>query len=129
MRAMIAGISIGILAASAAHADGWGSIHRYEKPSGRCGGREVLASYYASGSRTANGERFNPYGNTAAARDWPMGSVLTITNPKNGRSVSVRINDLGPWGKAYRVGDRLDLALGAARRIGMTGSQYVCVSG
>jgi len=57
-----------------------------------------------------------------------MGTVLTVTNPQNGRSVRVRINDLGPWGIAYRMGDRLDLARGAAQRIGMSGSQYVCVS-
>ena len=78
--------------------------------------------------RTASGERFNANGNTAAARTWPMGTTLTVTNPGNGRSVLVRINDKGPWGTAYRVGARLDLARGAAQRIGMYGSQYVCVT-
>jgi rare lipoprotein A len=39
----------------------------------------------------------------------------------------VVIDDRGPYGTAYRVGARLDLALGAARRIGMRGAQYVCV--
>jgi rare lipoprotein A (peptidoglycan hydrolase) len=51
-----------------------------------------------------------------------------VTNPHNGRSLSVRINDTGPWGIAYRKGARLDLARGAARRLGMRASQYVCVA-
>jgi rare lipoprotein A (peptidoglycan hydrolase) len=112
---------------TAADAAGWGSVHRYVKPSGNCAGQEVLASSYASGRRTANGERFDANGNTAAARTWPLGATLTVTNPHNGRSVTVRINDRGPWGLSYRMGARLDLARGAARRLGMRGSQYVCV--
>jgi rare lipoprotein A len=113
---------------TAADAAGWGSIHRYVKPSGNCAGQEVLASYYWTGRRTASGERFDASGNTAAARTWPLGARLTVTNPRNGRSVTVRINDTGPWGIAYRMGARLDLARGAAMRLGMHGSQYVCVA-
>ena len=71
---------------------------------------------------------FDPNGNTAAARTWPIGTTLTVTNPKNGRSITVRINDTGPWGIAYKMGARLDLARGAARQLGMTASQYVCVA-
>jgi rare lipoprotein A (peptidoglycan hydrolase) len=127
VKASIAGLLVCFLASSAADAQGWASVHRYERPSGKCAGREILASYYSSGRRTANGERFRVSGYTAAARDWPMGTLLTVVNPKNGRSVAVRINDLGPWGIAYRMGDRLDLTRGAAQRIGMSGSQYVCV--
>ncbi len=117
-----------LLTLGAAQAAGWGSVHKYVKPTGQCAGQEVLASYYASGKRTASGEAFDANGNTAAARSWPLGTRLTVTNPKNGRSVTVRINDKGPWGTAYRMGARLDLARGAARRIGMHGTQYVCVS-
>ena len=73
-------------------------------------------------------ERFNPDGATAAARSWPLGAQLTVTNPRTGRSVAVIVNDIGPWGVAWRMGARLDLARGAARRIGMHGAQYVCVS-
>jgi rare lipoprotein A (peptidoglycan hydrolase) len=51
-----------------------------------------------------------------------------VTNPRNGRSLAVRINDTGPWGIAYAQGARLDLARGAASRLGMSGTQYVCVS-
>ncbi len=41
-------------------------------------------------------------GNTAAARTWPLGTKLAVTNPRNDRSITVRINDTGPWGIAYR---------------------------
>jgi rare lipoprotein A len=117
-----------ILTATSANAAGWGSIHKYVKRTGNCAGQEILASHYSSGKRTASGERFDANGNTAAARTWPIGTSLTVTNPRNGRSITVRINDTGPWGIAYRMGARLDMAVGAARRIGMTGSQYVCVA-
>jgi peptidoglycan lytic transglycosylase len=117
----------GLLAAGAAHAGGWRTVHKYVHRSGRCAGQEVLASYYWTGRRTASGERFDANGNTAAARTWPLGTVLTVTNPKNGRTLNVRINDRGPYGIAFRQGARLDLARGAARRLGMHASQYVCV--
>ena len=117
-----------LLTFTMAHAGGWNSVHRYVKPSGKCAGREVLASTYSSGKRTASGEIFDANGNTAAARTWPLGTKLTLTNPKSGRSITVRINDRGPWGAAYRAGARLDLARGAAHRLGMGGTQYVCVS-
>lgn len=132
MKRIAAGLLIGlfsVIALTAADARGWGSVHRYVKPSGNCaGGQEILASHYASGKRTATGERFDPNGNTAAARTWALGTSLTVTNPKNGRSLTVRINDTGPWGIAYRQGAQLDLARGAAQRLGMSGSQYVCVA-
>jgi rare lipoprotein A len=124
----IASVGFFFLLTASANAGGWGTIHKYAKPSGNCAGQEVLASYYWIGARTATGERFNPNGNTAAARTWPLGTTLTVTNPKTGRSVVVRINDTGPYGIAYRMGARLDMAIGAARRIGMTSSQYVCVA-
>jgi rare lipoprotein A len=125
---LTAALCTSLLTMTSANAAGWESIHKYVSRSGTCAEQEVLASWYSSGTRTANGERFDPNGNTAAARTWPIGTKLTVTNPKNGRSVVVRINDTGPWGIAYRMGARLDLAKGAAQRLGMTSSQYVCVS-
>ena len=127
MRLIGFGLFGSLLALSAAQAGGWETVHKYVKPSGQCAGQEVLASYYWTGKRTASGEAFDANGNTAAARTWPLGTVLNVTNPKNGRSVSVRVNDTGPWGIAFEQGARLDLARGAARRLGMRGSQYVCV--
>ena len=128
MKSTSIGILISVLMATSASAAGWSSVHKYVKRTGNCAGQEVLASHYSSGSRTASGERFNASGNTAAARTWPLGTVLTVTNPKNGKSVTVRINDRGPYGIAFRMGARLDLARGAAQRIGMHSSQYVCVA-
>ena len=128
MKSNSIGILISLLMATSASAAGWSSVHKYVKRTGNCAGQEVLASHYSSGSRTASGERFDASGNTAAARTWPLGTVLTVTNPKNGKSVTVRINDRGPYGIAFRMGARLDLARGAAQRIGMHSSQYVCVA-
>jgi rare lipoprotein A len=127
MKVIGIGLVVGLLTITSAHAAGWGSVHKYVKRSGNCSGQEILASMYSSGKRTANGERFDANGNTAAARTWPLGTTLTVTNPHNGRTITVRVNDRGPWGIAYRMGARLDLARGAALRLGMRASQYVCV--
>ncbi|HVR44970.1 MAG TPA: septal ring lytic transglycosylase RlpA family protein [Thermoanaerobaculia bacterium] len=76
------------------------------------------ASWYGeefAGRTTANGEIFDPMRLTAAHRTLPFGTILDVTNPGNGRSVRVRVNDRGPF-----VGDRiLDLSYAAAREIGM----------
>jgi rare lipoprotein A len=75
------------------------------------------ASWYQHGRRTANGEAFNPNGMTAAHRSLPFGTKVRVVNNKTGRSVVVRINDRGPF-----IGGRIiDLARGAARRLGMDG--------
>ena len=129
MKKMIAAaVSLVLTATTSANAAGWSSIHRYVKRSGKCAGQELLASFYSLSGRTSSGERSDANGNTAAARTWPIGTSLTVTNPANGQSVVVRINDNGPWGRAYQMGVRLDLARGAAQRIGMRSSQYVCVN-
>ena len=56
--------------------------------------RADVASYYWTGTKTANGERFNPLGMTAAHRTLPFGTMLRVTY--QGRSVVVRITDRGP---------------------------------
>jgi rare lipoprotein A len=73
------------------------------------------ASYYKHGQRTANGERFEPKGLTAAHRSLPFGTKVRVTNVKTRKSVVVRINDRGPF-KKHRV---IDLSLGAASAIGL----------
>ena len=128
MKRIAAGLLVSLMTFTTADAAGWSTVHKYVKKTGNCAGQEVLASHYSSGKRTATGERFDANGNTAAARTWPLGTTLSVTNPKNGRTVTVRINDTGPWGIAYAKGARLDLARGAAARLGMRGAQYVCVS-
>jgi rare lipoprotein A len=77
-----------------------------------------VASYYKSGKRTANGERFNPHGFTAAHRTLPFGTRVLVTNLRNGKSVIVRINDRGP----FAHGRVIDLSLGAAKVVGLTHS-------
>ena len=94
-----------------------------KRPSGPCAGEMAVATWYDSGTRTANGQAFNPNGHTAAHRTLPFGSRVTVTNPHNGKSIVVVINDRGPFIK----GVTLDLALGAARAIGMTQTQWVCI--
>lgn len=85
------------------------------------------ASFYGSesGSHTASGERFRPEGLTAAHRTRRMGSFVTVTNLRNGKSVKVRINDRGPAKWTHRV---IDLSIGAARVLGMVGAGVVPVS-
>ena len=80
----------------------------------------VVASYYGSGDgferrRTASGEIFDPDSLSAAHRKYPFNTKLRVLNPKNGKSVLVRVNDRGP----YIRGRDLDLSARAAREIGM----------
>ncbi|WP_229398980.1 septal ring lytic transglycosylase RlpA family protein [Micromonospora okii] len=60
--------------------------------SGSCG-----ASFYAEGQLTANGETFDPSALTAAHKTLPFGTKVRVTNPGSGKSVTVRINDRGPF--------------------------------
>ena len=67
---------------------------------------ETVATWYGqehAGKRTASGEVFNPNGLTAAHRSLPFGTCLRVSNPKSGRSVSVRINDRGPFTKGVSL--------------------------
>jgi rare lipoprotein A len=73
------------------------------------------ASYYRHGSKTANGEKFNPKGLTAAHRTLKFGTRVKVTHLKSGRSVIVRINDRGPFIKTRII----DLSYGAAVAIGL----------
>ena len=85
-----------------------------------------LASYYADkfhGRSTASGERFDNGRLTAAHRTLPFGTKVRVTNLENGRSVTVRVNDRGPFVK----GRIIDLSLAAARRIYMVRAGVVRV--
>lgn len=78
----------------------------------------AVASWYGPGfhgRRTASGERFNQHAMTAAHRTLPFGTLVRVTH--KGRSVTVRINDRGPFIR----GRSLDLSKGAARQIGCAG--------
>jgi len=81
--------------------------------------KTVRASYQgaqAAGRPTASGEPYDPDELTAASKIYPIGSILLVTNPANGKSVKVRINDRGP----HVRGRSLDLSKRAAEELGIT---------
>ena len=85
-----------------------------------------MASYYGHkfhGRRTASGERYNEKNLTAAHRSLPFGTRVRVTNVENGKNVTVRINDRGPFVK-HRI---IDLSFAAAKRIGMISKGVVKV--
>jgi rare lipoprotein A len=84
------------------------------------GGLQGIASVYHD-RITANGEHMDPNAMTAAHKSLPMGSRVKVTNKSNGRSVTVRINDRGP----YVTGRVIDLSPGAARVLGVDGLAQV----
>jgi len=76
-----------------------------------------VASYYAkslAGKPTASGEPHEPNSLTAASRSLPLGTTAKVTNTENGRSVTVEVNDRGPYVK-NRI---LDVSRKAAERLG-----------
>lgn len=73
------------------------------------------STYYDTGTITACGCVFDPEAMTAAHRRLPFHTIIKVVNIANGRSVVVKVNDRGPFGKANRI---LDLSRGAFRRIG-----------
>ena len=81
------------------------------------------ASYYKSGRKTANGEKFVASGMTAAHPSLRFGTRVAVRNLSNDQTVIVRINDRGPFAR----GRIIDLALGAARRIGLVASGHAKV--
>src|SRR5450631_543503 len=71
-----------------------------------------MASYYGGG-RTSSGETSGPAGLTAAHRTLPFGTNVLVTNVGNGKTVIVRINDRGPFGR----GRIIDVSRAAAREL------------
>ena len=79
-----------------------------------------IASWYGeefAGRTTANGEIFDPLQFTAAHRTLPFGTKLRVTNVATGQSVTVRVNDRGP----FVPGSVVDVSSSAAESLGMTG--------
>jgi rare lipoprotein A len=80
--------------------------------------QEGMASWYGReqhGQLTANGERFDMRALTAAHKTLKMHTRVRVTNKLNGRQVTVRINDRGP----YSRGRIIDLSMAAAQILGM----------
>ena len=74
-----------------------------------------MASWYGESQMTASGERFDKHKLTAAHRTLPLGTMVRVTNTRNGKTVVVRINDRGPYGH----GRIIDLSEAAARQLDM----------
>jgi rare lipoprotein A len=78
----------------------------------------VTVSWYGPGFQgkpMANGERYNMYAMTAAHQKLPLGTVVHLRNPANGKTVVVTIADRGP----YVSGRSFDLSKGAAQKLGI----------
>jgi peptidoglycan lytic transglycosylase len=74
-----------------------------------------LASFYSEDQETASGERFDRHGLSAAHPSLPFGTRLRVTNVGNGRSVTVLVNDRGP----FVDGRIIDITSAAAEVLGM----------
>lgn len=97
-------------------------------PFRQCHGQQGIASWYGaeSGSITATGHHFNPNGMTAAMPSRSMlGKHVRVTDMRTGRSIVVLVDDIGPAAWTHRA---IDLAHGAARRLGMGGLSRVCLT-
>lgn len=93
--------------------------------SNQCG----TASWYGpgfNGKRAASGEIFNQNAMTAAHKSLPFGSMVKVVNQKTGKSITVEINDRGP----YHGGRIIDLSKAAANRLGIiqAGTGKVCIT-
>ena len=82
-----------------------------------------IASTYAGGARTANGEHYNHMGISAAHKSLPFGTRVVVRNQRTGHSITVRINDRGP----FVAGRIIDLSTGAKNALGMDGLASVCL--
>lgn len=74
------------------------------------------ASWYGPGFHgrtTANGERYNMHAMTAAHKTLPFGTMVRVINKRNGKSVTLRINDRGP----YKAGRIIDLSKAANAKL------------
>jgi rare lipoprotein A len=74
-----------------------------------------IASFYTEGTETASGEKFDTHDLTAAHPTLPFGTKLRVTNVSTGRSVTVRVNDRGP----YVPGRVVDVSYSAAGALGI----------
>jgi rare lipoprotein A len=82
-----------------------------------CAESGIAAVYSYRGGRTASGEASRPAALTAAHRTLPFGTMVRVTNHRNGHTVVVRINDRGPFTR----GRVIDLTPAAASKLGFSG--------
>lgn len=93
----------------------------YTLPSSKGYSERGMASWYGTkfhGKRTSSGEPYDLYGMTAAHKTLPLPTYVKVTNLQNGRSVTVKVNDRGPFHD-----DRIiDLSYTAAAKLGILGN-------
>ena len=92
------------------------SLQTQEPPGPQPVLENMVTSYYGGrfhGRRTASGETFDRFAMTCAHKTLPFNTLLKVTNPTNGKSVIVRVNDRGPFVR----GRHLDLSYGAAQEL------------
>ncbi len=90
----------------------------YPIPSATGYSEKGIASWYGRpfhGRKTANGETYNMYGNTAAHKTLPMNTMLLVKNRSNGKTAVVRINDRGPFVRKRII----DLSYTTAKELGI----------
>jgi rare lipoprotein A len=78
------------------------------------------ATYYArkfEGRKTTSGVRYRGSKMTAAHLKLPFGTIVTVTNLSNGKSVELEVNDRGPHSKKFII----DVSEGAAKELGFFG--------
>ena len=79
---------------------------------------EGISSWYGPnfhGKKTSNGEVYDMHGLTAAHKTLPMNTIVKVYNKNNGKEVTVRINDRGP----FIVGRIIDLSFTAGKKVGL----------
>ena len=103
---------------------GFGSAEALEEQDGRS--MSGVASIYdrSSGKETASGEQLNEDSLTAAHRSLPLGTIIEVTNDRNGQKAVVRINDRGP----FVDGRIIDLTPAGARVLGFSGLTIVSLA-
>lgn len=102
-------------------------LARWVKPTGKCA-NEQLSTLYGNGDghvgkRVACGGVLDTTRPTIAHRTLPCGTKLTLTNPRNGRSVVATVTDRGPFTRAS-----LDLGPAVTSALNLNTSSYVCVN-
>ena len=113
-----------VCASAALGLSGCAARSNVPKPAATAGILEVhegLASYYGpgfSGKTTASGATFDSRAMVAAHPTYPFGTIVRVTNLRNGRAVDVRILDRGPAAGPRSAGVLIDVSHGAAERLG-----------
>jgi rare lipoprotein A len=99
------------------HVDGHADAPLATRKNDRRIASQGLASFYRESRRTASGEKFSARELTAAHPTLPFGTKLRVTNVSTGKSVTVRVNDRGP----FVHGRVVDVSYAAADQLGMVG--------